>query len=270
MKLVYEPLKYDYLCTRMMTRILLYLKYYFFSSTNLHGIHSPFVFNLVKYCIRDKKKFPEYRLIKGYRNSLLNDKRALLINDLGAKKSTRPRRVASIAGTASSDLKKAGLLFRLSRYFKPPVILELGTNLGVGSCSLALGSPEARIYTIEGDHGLHSIASELNQKYEGIKFLEGSFDEVLPELLKSIHPSLVYIDGNHRLEPTLRYFELLSEHADENTILVFDDIYWSAEMRKAWEHIKSSPKVTVSIDLFRVGIISFRKGQVKEHFVVRF
>jgi hypothetical protein len=41
-------------------------------------------------------------------------------------------------------------------------------------------------------------------------------------------------------------------------------------MEEAWEEIKSHPKVTVTIDLFFLGLVFFRKEQVKENFCLRF
>jgi predicted O-methyltransferase YrrM len=48
----------------------------------------------------------------------------------------------------------------------------------------------------------------------------------------------VYIDGNHRYEPTMKYFDLLMQYSHEGTILVSDDIHWSLEMTQAWKAIE--------------------------------
>ena len=77
----------------------------------------------------------------------------------------------------------------------------------------------------------------------------------------------VYIDGNHQKAPTLSYFNqcLLNSHAD--TVFVFDDIHWSEEMEEAWESIKAHPKVTLSLDLFYMGLVFLREEQLeKQHF----
>lgn len=58
---------------------------------------------------------------------------------------------------------------------------------------------------------------------------------------------------------------------NENSVLIFDDINWSQGMQEAWQHIKTHEQVKLSIDLFFVGIVLFRKEQKEqEHFVVRF
>jgi hypothetical protein len=85
------------------------------------------------------------------------------------------------------------------------------------------------------------------------------------------HIDLAYIDGNHRYEPTLRYFQQLLPKKQHHSIFIFDDIHWSAEMEKAWSEIKAHPEVTLSIDLFFMGLVFFRQEfKVKQHFSIRF
>jgi hypothetical protein len=78
-----------------------------------------------------------------------------------------------------------------------------------------------------------------------------------------------FFDGNHRYEPTLRYFELCLAHRTDNSVFVFDDIHWSEEMERAWEAIKAHPDVTITVDLFYIGLVFFRKGRPKQHFWLR-
>ena len=91
--------------------------------------------------------------------------------------------------------------------------------------------------------------------------LTGSFEEKLSEVAESgIKPGLIFIDGNHRKDPVLKYFNLLAGLSDNNTVIVIDDIYYSPEMEEAWNEIKLSEKVSATIDIFRMGIVFFRKG----------
>jgi hypothetical protein len=46
---------------------------------------------------------------------------------------------------------------------------------------------------------------------------------------------------------------------EDHSILVFDDIHWSEEMEQAWNEISGHKAVTLSIDLFFIGIVFFRK-----------
>ena len=109
-------------------------------------------------------------------------------------------------------------------------------------------------------------------KFNNIEQEIGNFNEKLPEVLAGINTvEMAFIDGNHRYQPTLNYFNLLIEKANENTILVFDDIYWSPEMTRAWTEIKKDPRITLTIDIYRFGIaFMHREKLAKEDFVLRY
>ena len=94
-------------------------------------------------------------------------------------------------------------------------------------------------------------------------------DYLQSQNLKSKIYNLIYLDGNHQKQATLDYFELLLPTITNDTVWIFDDIHWSAEMEEAWEIIKKHPKVTVTIDTFQWGLVFFRYEQPKEHFVIR-
>jgi predicted O-methyltransferase YrrM len=92
-------------------------------------------------CFYDKKPKPEYSILKNYRKSLLNNKNFIEVTDFGAGskvfKSNR-RQISKIASTAGISPKRAELLFRVTNYFKPKNILEIGTSLGLATSALAL------------------------------------------------------------------------------------------------------------------------------------
>jgi hypothetical protein len=58
--------------------------------------------------------------------------------------------------------------------------------------------------------------------------------------------------------------------AHNDTVLVLDDIHWSRGMEEAWEQVKAHPRVTVTIDLYNMGLVFLRSEQAKEHFVLRY
>jgi predicted O-methyltransferase YrrM len=81
---------------------------------------------------------------------------------------------------------------------------------------------------------------------------------------------MVFFDANHTKEATLNYFNQCLEKANNNTVFIFDDIYWSEGMTEAWKEIYSNPAVTYSIDLFHLGIVFFNKEWIKSHFKIKF
>lgn len=248
---------------------------FWWKSTNQHGVHSPFVFQLVTKCLYDKKKHPTYQTWKKFQKTLLNNHEIIMIHDFGAGSkifTTNSRKIASIAKYAGMSYRKAKLLIRLTNYFKPNQILELGTSVGLGTFALYLGNSSAKITTIEGCEQTRLAALKnwkLHQKAsDNPNFVLGNFNKVIPEL-KLDKLDLIFFDGNHSKKATLDYVDLLIPYISNKSIWVFDDIHWSKDMEEAWESIKLHPKVTVSIDLYYFGLVFFRQEQAKEHFVIR-
>lgn len=258
----------------MLFQIKSYFKF-LWKSKNAHGIHSPFVFDLVTKCLYDKNNYPEYSVLKGYRNSLLQNKQTIEVTDFGAGSKvfkSNTREISKIAATAGITSKNAELLFRICKYFKSGKTLEIGTSLGLATSALSLGSKNSEITTLEGCPETSKVAQDQFEKF-GLTNIDPIITEFTDYLnssnLKSKILNLIFVDGNHQKEATLQYFDLLLPTITNNSIWIFDDIHWSADMESAWEIIKKNPKVTVTIDTFQWGIVFFRKEQKKEDFVIR-
>ncbi len=247
------------------------------SNSKGHGVHSPFLFHFIKFIKNDTQRYGCYQPIELLRRQLLQDKSFIEVEDFGAGSSvikSNRRRVDKMAASSLKPRRFAQLLFRMVQYYRPQTIVELGTSFGITSAYLASGNPAARLYTMEGAPAIAAIAG-YHFEHLGLKnidLIEGDFTQTLPELLSQIPPiDFAFIDGNHRRQPTLDYFEQLLRKSTPASILVFDDIHWSAEMEEAWDIIKMHPSVTLSIDLFFIGIIFLSKDfTIKQHFSLRF
>lgn len=257
-------------------RTFKYLKYNLLAKHRKgHGIHSPFIFNLVSKVFRNKTDCDVVCSIEKVRKKLKSDHRLIRVNDLGTgkdKRTTKIRKVSEIARYSPVPSKYGQLLSNLASEFGKPMIVELGTSFGISTMYLASGSPESVVYTIEGSGEIAEIAKSnfAGAGLKNITSLTGSFDEMLPEVFKnSVKPGLVFIDGDHSKEPLLRYFRRIAEVSDNNTVIVIDDIYYSKEMEEAWNEIKNNEKVSVAVDIFRMGIVFFRKGITLQNYIVR-
>ena len=234
-------------------------------------LHSPFVFNLYQNCIKRETNLSAYADIESNRARLLKDNRALFYDDYGASAKSRKVLVKTLAKRHLKPARVAQILGRMRQFLNYQNCIELGTSLGITTQYLDLGSNKnTRIHTIEASKEVREIALEGFQNNKGIQSYLGTFDDVLPNLLKDVKVlDMLFIDGNHSYEATMRYFELSKPYLNNESMLVFDDIYWSKGMTRAWEQIKADPQVKVSIDLFFVGLVFFRKEQVKENFKLR-
>lgn len=256
----------------MLYQIEQYIKF-LFKSTNQHGVHSPFVFNLVTKCFYDTFNYQDYKLILNYKRELLKNKTKIKVTDLGvgSHATKHPQRLVSeIAKNAGTTNKRAKLLYRLTSYFEFKNILELGTSLGIATQAMSLANPKATVTTVEGCPHISEFTKNTFKKHhlENIHLITGNFNDVLKNLTPKTF-DLIFFDGNHQKEATLQYFESLLETAHNDAVFIFDDIYWSKDMTEAWETIKQHPKVTLTINTFFWGLVFFRKEQVKEDFVIR-
>jgi len=241
-----------------------------------HGTHSPFVYKLTDEVIYDFNAKSDYKSIEAQRKKLFNDDSLIQVTDLGAGShlnKNRTKKVKQIAKNALKNPRLAQLIYRLAKDNQPKSIIELGTCLGITSAYLSKACPEADVITIEGCPETAKVAYRNFQELEldNVELRVGNFDTLLPGVIEQ-EPRLdfVYVDGNHRKEATINYFNWCLPKVHEGSLLIFDDIYWSEGMKEAWEEIKRHPEVTVTVDLFWIGLVYFKKGQAKEHFKIKF
>jgi predicted O-methyltransferase YrrM len=239
-------------------------------------LHSPFVFGLYTSVVRHTGTYRAYADVEARRRELLNSPASISVTDFGAGSHTgagRQRRVADIARTAAKPAHLAQLLFRLVNYFRPATILELGTSLGLTAAYLAAADSRNHVVTFEGCPNVAAVARETfaGLHLSNVDIIEGNIDDTLTPALSALGAPVdfAFFDGNHRYEPTLRYFQQCLAHRTNESVFVFDDIHWSADMERAWEAIKAHPDVTLTVDLFYIGLVFFRKNQPKQHFWLR-
>lgn len=260
------------------TLVYKYFQYYLNASNRKgHGVHSPFVFNFIQAVLNNNTVHPIFKQIEETRNHFLKNTQQIEIWDQGAgsrSSNSAIRAIQYIARTSLKSKKFGQLLYRMIDYYQPHTILELGTSLGITTSYLALAAREKKVVTMEGAPAVASIAIQGFQQngFSNIQTMEGNFDQILPNYLKTIESiGFAYIDGNHQYEPTIQYFNALIEKSIETSILIFDDIHWSKEMEAAWAYIKLHEKVTLTIDLFSIGIVFLRKEQKeKTHCTILF
>lgn len=250
-------------------------------------MHSPFVYDLIRNVLMDNESKEAYKKPEEYRKRLLNDHTVLEIQDMGAGSvsgKTKKRTVSEIAKTSVKHKRYSQLLYRIASYYKYVRILELGTSLGVTSSYLAQVPGLEELVTMEGADPVADIAERELSGYGKVKLVRGNFDGAVSSEKEAVSRTnlekvvsemsridLVFIDGNHRKEPTLRYFETILPKTHEGSCIVFDDIHWSSEMEEAWELIRKDERVKLSIDLFFIGIVFFRtEFREKQHFSIRY
>lgn len=253
-----------------MNLVFKYIKHQWIAKQR-HGVHSPFVYELTDVCFKQEIDHTSKGKVNSLKERLLKDNRIIEIDDFGAgsKKLSNKRKVSSIFKTSSSDGKYGKMLYQLSKHFKPENILEFGTSLGIGSILLHQGYPKGNITSVEACTNTWKLANENFKSLDiNVNAINSTFDDFL-KLANQVKYDLIFVDGHHDGVALLKYMESLKAISTNNTIFIIDDIRWSASMFEAWNKIIADSYYHLSIDFFRMGIVSPRSQQEKEHFTIR-
>ncbi|CAG5085960.1 O-methyltransferase [Parvicella tangerina] len=222
------------------------------------------------------RTFYSFLALDVVRNKNRMDERVLKVNDLGAgSKSTKrdQRSVKSIADSAVKTKKYAELMFRLVESFQSSTVLELGTSLGITTGYLSKANKDAKVYTLEGASEIANVARENFKlmKLTNVELIEGDFNDTLQSLVGRLDKiDLAYLDGNHRKEATLKYFDWILPKLNDQSIVVVDDINWSAGMKEAWIELVNRKETTLAINLFEMGLLFLDPKLKKEELLVRY
>jgi predicted O-methyltransferase YrrM len=255
----------------LLIQVRQFLKFYW-NAVTCYQLHSPFVFGLANAVLEDKRWFYAFRDVELVRRKMLKSDARLELHDLGTGAAPRSATVRLVARRAASSARQGRMLFRLADWAAPAAMLELGTSLGVSTMYLASGKRNARFISIEGCADC-ALVARANLDALGLQHAEvmtGDFGKTLSKALEQLQsPDLIFFDGNHRPEPTLRYFETCLAHAHDRTVFVFDDAYWSPGMTRAWDQIRQHPRVTLSVDFFDLSLVFINpEFREKQHFKI--
>ena len=242
-------------------RPLIDLISFVFQTDSIKNIKNKKLRSLVKYINSNRDFQFDVNSLEAIRNEAKTNNNTFIINDLGAgsrKFNNQERKISEIATTSVSSRAKCMTITNLLIYIENNNIIELGTSLGIMTSYLASFSEYNKIYTFEGVPQIANYAksnfSKLN--LNNIDIITGNFDDTLAKELEKIKSiGFALIDGNHRKESTLKYFDLLASKLTSDGIIVVDDNHWSVGMNEAWNEIINRPFVSASIDLYKFGIV---------------
>ena len=258
-------------------------------NTTGEGIHSPYLFAIVRLIMRDENSYYCFADIERRREMLLACEDTLDVVDFGSQGSPEgthvSRQVCDIAKNHLERPKVAQLLFRLVLFMqqnekRPLQIMELGTSLGITTSYLAAADSRNNVVTFEGSEAVLHVAQGIwkTLKLENIEWQQGNIDDTLIYYIYSKQTTndkrqstidIAYIDANHTYEATKRYTDYLLPLISTNGMLILDDIHYSEEMERAWNELKADERVTTTMDLYHIGIAFINPCFLKRHYRIR-
>lgn len=256
------------------TRIRQFLGFlsFFRKAQTLYDLHSPFLVPFIEHTLDDDRTFYAFNSIEAYRNNLLHNNTRLPIYDLGAGSrvhTQNQRTVSDIARATSIPPRVGQWLFKTVHFFQPDTMVELGTSLGISAMYQSAARPAASFFTLEGNPSVASFSQKQLSAMglPRVQVIPGGFDETLPQLLKDLaRVDYAFLDGNHQLDPTMRYVDWLIPRMKPESLIVVADIYWSDDMKAAWKALQQLPEVRASVDVYDFGILFFSSAfRQKQH-----
>lgn len=248
-------------------------------NTTGEGIHSPYLFYLVRFVLRDRNAFYCFADIERRRSLLTACQDRLDVVDFGSRGSKEgthvPRRVCDIASGQLESPRIGQVLFRLVHFMgqqekRPLEILELGTSLGITTAYLASADSRNKVVTLEGSEAVLAVAQSVWKALglENIEWKQGNIDDTLFNCARA-KLDIAYVDANHTYEATMRYVHYLLPRLTDRGVVVIDDIHYSEEMERAWQELKQDKRVTTSMDLYHIGLLFVNPCYLKRHYRIR-
>jgi len=232
-----------------------------------HGIHSPFLFYLITEVIENKEKLPQFKSFKQLKKKVLDliddssDSSVKKIYDQFDIRYTKPKKLFK---KVELPEKYRQIVFHLIGEFKPSLIVHYGPTLGVNLAALATANLESHIYQLINDPFCELISKRLlnDSANSNIQFIhENSVPEIIPEF------ALLNCFSEPALSQSIIQ-NYINQHSDDG-VLIIRGIHESKEMESIWQNTIADQNIRVSLDLFEIGIILFRKGLQKENFILK-
>ncbi len=218
-----------------------YLKY-LMQRKSKYSIHSPFVYDFMVKVLYDNGSNRDYDLM--LRVSHLVD---------GKRFATRSRR------------KQARFLYRLVGYLEPETVLSFGKVSALNTSALALGNLQTKVYLEQTTEFLETLSS---MGVVNVNLIHPDADE--EEQLERYNTGFVLYGLEDFGEDNWNNLEDGMAQADDDTVLVFEGIHHSRRTEAAWEAIKEGEGVTLTMDLYTMGLVFFREGIEKQDFVLKY
>ena len=206
------------------------------------SIHSPFVYEFMTKVVNDSGSNRDYDTL--WRISRLLD---------GKNYPNRRRR------------KQGRLLYRMVRYFEPETVLTFGRLSALNTSALALGNLQTKVYLEQSSDFLETLNS---MGVVNVNLIRHDSNE--EEQYERLNTGFVYYSLDDFGDDSWNNLEDGFAEVDEDLVLVFEGIHHSRHTEAAWEAIKASEGVSISMDLYCVGLVFFRDGIEKQDFVLKY
>lgn len=215
---------------------------YLWQRKSEYSIHSPFVYDFMRKVLNDSGSNRDYDTI--YRIGRLLDKRKYINYNLR---------------------KQSRLLYRMIRYFEPDSAVSFGSLTALNTAALALGHLQTKVYLEESEDFLETLNS---MGIVNVRLIQP--EEFDSEHFRKLNTGFVFFGRDSFEDDTWDYLVDCLNYKTVDSVFVFEGIHHNRDMEDAWEEIKANEDVSITIDLYCIGMVFFREGIEKQDFVLKY
>lgn len=219
------------------------------------GVHSPFAFSFITKVIDERYGYYAYNDIELIRRQLVHRNCPML----------------------KTDIKRSHgeLLFRIVNYFKPERLIQIGTSAGIGSLYMTAPSSRLNYLLLDSDdnNAEQTIWSlrKFNPKASSVSVIAGDYLKTLPAALSKMSAvDFLFFNSAKDKEKNMIYLDEAIKYVQSDTVFFIEGIRSNREMRQLWKNICLREDVSVTFDLYNVGVVFFNKKLHKQNYIVFF
>ena len=215
---------------------------YLWHRKSKYTIHSPFVFDFVTKVLNDNGSNRDYDTI--LRIGRLLDKKKHI---------------------SYAKRKRSRLLYRVIRHYEPDSVVSFGSITALNATALAMGHLQTRVYLEQSEDFLETLNS---MGVINVNLIQPSeFDS---ERFRRLNTGFVFFGRDSFEEDTWDYLVDCLSYKTVDSVFIFEGIHHNRDIEDAWEEIKANEDVSVTFDLYSIGMVFFREGIEKQDFVLKF
>ena len=215
---------------------------YLLQRKSKYNIHSPFVFDFVTKVLNDHGSNRDYDTIM--RIGRLLDKKKHI---------------------SFAKRKRSRLLYRVIQHYEPDSVVSFGSITALNATALALGNLQTKVYLEQSEDFLETLNA---MGVINVRLIQpAEFDS---EHFRRLNTGFVFFGRDSFEDDTWDYLTDCLNYKTADSVFIFEGIHHNRDIEDAWEEIKADEDVSVTFDLYSIGMVFFREGIEKQDFVLKY
>jgi hypothetical protein len=226
---------------------------YLVQSDNLHGIHSPFLYRFAEQVLYHKE---DKRL------ESIEYQRSLMIK---SQSKIEHMPLSYFVDRFTLPAKYCYILTKIMEYLPVSNFREYGLCTGIET-NYALSTPLQNNFSYQYFYKNANRVKDKSNEFLNQTRVSNSIDLEDGTSYWDIH--FVHLHSN--ASDLWDYYDQIKPQLNHRTIIIVSNIRYTYDHFLAWKQLSNQPEIGVDLDLFRMGLLFFRKEQPKESFLLRY